>query len=583
MDHSSTSDVKECGPVLRNAEDLAHWTKALCEARGISASDAVPKIKKWASGEATLSDFPTTDTLKAMAEEAGLLAPTVDLWDVLPATPFDEEQTLSGEVRAWAHRLSTAHQLIIGPRFGRPMSAERTAEMAELIAAKFIYEGERPLTHAANAENQAKHSAYPVTQIEGILSRRGIIQPRTTQWQRVREALVAACPKTADEIAANVGEMLGAGMSTHAALDWASAYLGEEVDFRWEDIPGTGPVLLHEKSGGWFRVAHTMIRNAIRFRGAAWMPVIYADALRETGEAISWTRFVAAVERIRGYRPVGQRGWFTIAAADQNKCFDLIDNILANAGRACSIETVHEGVFRAQASHGSRDIRDGLPNSHSCVMPLAEFSELIEESSRYRVIQGGGIDIANLEDRYAALRRLEPMRTFIDFTKSMSGIVTTTEATLASGAGKYMTLHTSPIFRLIEGGIYAIRGMKIDPARLAEAQAEKERNARASNVEVLADGTVTFLASFALADKAKTGRKGLRGKVPAKALGILHAGTFQGPGDSAQMVISGEDMYINRESAQSFGIHGAQRLRVFINPKRDEVDLVPMEDSDDGE
>lgn len=567
-------------PVLRNASDLAVWTEALCDARGISPADTVSKIQKWAAGEATLNDFPTTDTLKAMADEAGIPAPIVDLWDLLPATPFDDDESLAGEVRAWAHRLATAHQLTSSTRHGRALTPERCAEFAELIVSSLVFEGPEPPTEDVIAELQASKSQFPRVQIQGILSRRGIIKPRRAQWDRVRERLISASQKTAGEVDAIASDVLGSGMGPYAAIRWATTYLGEEDQFRWEDVPGIGDVLFHERSGGWFRLAYRAARNAVRFRGAAWMPLVYADALRESGDTVGWDRFVAAVQKLKGYREIGERGWFTIDGAEQNMCFDMVDNIIAAAGRACTFETLHEGIFRTQLTVRTTQ-HQRVSSSALGVMPLDEFRDLIEMTERYRVIFRGSVDIERMEDRHAALTRLKKSQALLDYARERSGIVTMTEATLSTGSHKYTTLQGSPMFREVEDGIYAIRGVRIDPARLEKAQEERDENARSTTVEVTMDGTITFIATFAAGDKKRTGLKALRAGVPLKAQSILCTGVFRNVELGAELTVGHSGLSITGDSARAFGLYGPQRARVFINVEREEAHVVPVGGDDE--
>lgn len=346
-----------------------------------------------------------------------------------------------------------------------------------------------------------------------------------------------------------LAQMLGT-MPLKAAYTYGPNVLGRALPIAIELRQGVDYVVPRD-GPDWVGAALRLCKKWIRFNGAALVSQVLLDVQEELDVRIRRDEFVHTLERLPGFAWLdATSNWFWFGPDwCSNRLLEWARRVIATAGRAVDIEMVHSGLIRLSGRYDE-------PGRRTVIIPPAEvLLAMLGACDDTNIKQGDDVELLDMS-KVRPVDPTEVVEQVIAKMREYGGVMSLGElktALVAHGMVNPVTLAiylaSSPVLRRLDHGIYAIRGMRLDPQHVARAFAapHAERPSRpvstASNVET-GEGLVAWeieLTAGAIANRMTT--------LPAAAVPALPGGRYD--------VDQGDNVLVNKDAKL---VHGAVRV-----------------------
>lgn len=431
---------------------------SLAEATGLPSR----RIARWRRGDFALTDFPLPEELKSLSEACAAPVPTVDLWAevVDPHLPV----SVADEVAALALRLASV-----------AYSAENVSRNAQVFIARFVS------TEQSEATLQAIATPLGLTRervrqiVDKMLAHRWLFRIRSDVAQSLLADLTNATPIAESFADSHFSPRLGVGIGTAAMLRYARDALGLSLSFEWQDRKGADRQLTLGGATDWWMQCRALARRMIRVRGAAHLPSVYVETIRQVEFPIDLSKFVATLEGADGFEWLEPGEWFWFGMDDgSNNPLEMVEAILRSAEHRLDIEVIHAGLTRARP-------RNAVSTTSSVAPPVHVLLALLQRCPRFLCVQGDDFELATDAPSTAPYEAdtetsADAVVAYLETRSGLAAKIELTEDLVDTGAMNAVTLSvalaSSPLISRVQLGIYAIRGRSLDPERFAEAVAK---------------------------------------------------------------------------------------------------------------
>lgn len=384
--------------------------------------------------------------------------------------------TVASEIRAVAIWLSRKAISRRTTNFDELNQTEK--QWADIFSARYGLLGEDAVT----LESIGKQNGVTRERIRQIVKRmtdRAVnLAIDTPNLMRLKLEVERLAPASIDEIDVALKSLLGQSLSIRSAQRFAAEILGRKVasmtKLPWSH--GIGRVQMVEdgqstQGNEFMRVVRSTALRMIRSAGAAQVHVVAGVASEELGESVSAKEVRTTCAMVNGFDWLTEKdGWFWFGPESENRLLSVTKKVLAAAGRRVDVEDIYSAMGRSKRWHYHRD----NILSRAVDAPISAITQVLSRVPWLDTVQKNDFALTTAVDPKEVLSSVE--YAIFELIRSNNGVaskfqmdrdvardlnVTSTAVAIAASS--------SPIFTQPGHGLYAVRGVDLDPEGLINA------------------------------------------------------------------------------------------------------------------
>lgn len=384
--------------------------------------------------------------------------------------------TVASEIRAVAIWLSRKAISRRTTNFDELNQTEK--QWADIFSARYGLLGEDAVTF----ESIGKQNGVTRERIRQIVKRiteRAVnLAIDTPNLMRLKLEVERLAPASIEEIDVALKSLLGQSLSIRSAQRFAAEILGRKVA-SMTTLPwsyGIGRVQMVEdgqntQGNEFMRVVRSTALRMIRSAGAAQVHVVAGVASEELGESVSAKEVRTTCAMVNGFDWLTEKdGWFWFGPESENRLLSVTKKVLAAAGRRVDVEDIYAAMGRSKRWHYHRD----NILSRAVDAPISAITQVLSQVPWLDTVQKNDFALTTAVDPKDVLSSVE--YAIFELIRSNNGVaskfqmdrdvardlkVTSTAVAIAASS--------SPIFTQPGHGLYAVRGVDLDPEGLINA------------------------------------------------------------------------------------------------------------------
>ncbi|MBO9357675.1 helix-turn-helix domain-containing protein [Bordetella petrii] len=398
--------------------------------------------------------------------------------------------SVAAEIRvagAWLCRASFAHRTILHDELSL---TER--RLADIFALRYGVGGEEHTTLQAIGDRYGLTRERIRQIVEKMVERTARMQLLTPHIDRLAEEIRPLLPATVEAVDTQLRGRLGERLSIESVSRFCREILGRNI-VALTDRPAEmaylwSPTVIDPETHDVARIraAREAALRLIRSCGAAQAMFVAGAASEITGMGMTPDEVMQGCRMVPGFEWLSERdGWFWFGEGNENRLVTIALKVLAVSGRRVDAEEILASFIRARRGYyPPEQLRPYLIEP-----PLQIVVEVL------RRVKG----LKNIQSDDFLLDKLVPVETVLsdaelavyNLMRDNGNIIsrhTLVTELVKTGKVKLMALHvslnSSPIYRQLDRGVFALRGATLNPASLRDAQntvgGEASKSARIS-------------------------------------------------------------------------------------------------------
>lgn len=384
--------------------------------------------------------------------------------------------SVAAEIRAagaWLCRASFARRTIF-----RDELSPAEQRLADIFALRYGVEGE------AHTTLQVIGDRYGLTRerirqiVEKMVERTARMQLLTPNIDCLAEEIHPLLPATADTIDAQLQERLGESLSIKSVSRFCREILGRDV-VALTDRPAEmaylwSPTAIDPEThdAGRIRAVREAALRLIRSCGAAQIMFVAGAASEIGGMGITPAEVVRDCRMVPGFEWLAEKdGWFWFGEGNENRLVTIALKVLAVAGRRVDAEEILAGFIRSRRGYYPPEkLRPYLiePSLQIVVEVLRRVEGLKSIQFNDFLLEKSVPIEAVLSDAELAVYHL--MRDNGNIVSRHTLVSELVKKDKVKSMALHVSLNSSPIYRQLDRGVFALRGAALSPGSLHAAQ-----------------------------------------------------------------------------------------------------------------
>lgn len=453
-----------------------------------------------ASWERVLPLKPKADPENKWEDALGVPAGWLRQIDV--ETPSPSREALTQTIAASSADSVAAEIRIAGTWLCRASFARRTTlhdelspaeqRLADIFALRYGVGGEEHTTLQAVGDRYGLTRERIRQIVDKMVERTARMQLLTPNIDRLAEEVRPLLPATVDAVDAQLRERLGERLSIESVSRFCREILGRNI-VALTDRPADmayiwSPTIIDPDTHDVDRIraAREAALRLIRSCGAAQAMFVAGAASEITGAGITPSEVIRDCRMVPGFEWLSERdGWFWFGEGNENRLVTIALKVLAVAGRRVDAEEILAGFIRSRRGYYPPEkLRPYLIEP-----PLQVVVEVLRRVNGLKNVQSDDFLLDKpvpvetvLSDAELAVYNL--MRDNGNIVSRHTLVTELVKAGKVKPMALHVSLNSSPIYRQLDRGVFALRGAALNPASLRDAQktvgGEASKSARIS-------------------------------------------------------------------------------------------------------
>lgn len=384
--------------------------------------------------------------------------------------------TVASEIRAiaaWLSRKSISRRTL-----DRNELTQVEKYHADIFSARYGLYGEEA-SILANIGKQNGVTRERIRQIMQKMSDRALdLTMETPNLARLKTEVDRLAPASIEEIDSALRSLLGQSLSIRSAQRFAAEILGRKVATMtkapWAQNSSRAQMVEDDQnvqSDEFMRVIRSTALRMIRSAGAAQVHAVAGISSEELGAAVSAKQVRATCAIVQGFDWLTEKdGWFWFGPDSDNRLLHVTKKVLAAAARRVDIEDIYGAMGRSKRWNYRADniLSYAIDAPMSAILQVLSRVPWLTTVQKNDFILTSGIDpkdvLSNVE--YAILELIRSGKGVTSKFLMDRDIVPRLKVTSIAVA---TAASNSPIFIQPGHGLYAVRGVDINPEGLLEA------------------------------------------------------------------------------------------------------------------
>lgn len=364
--------------------------------------------------------------------------------------------------------------------------------LADIFALRYGVDGEEHTTLQAVGDRYGLTRERIRQIVEKMVERTARMQLITPNIDRLAEEVRPLLPATVDAVDAQLRERLGERLSIESVSRFCREILGRNIvaltdrpaDMAYIWSPTIIDPVTHDVDR--IRAAREAALRLIRSCGAAQVMFVAGAASEITGTGITPSEVLRDCRMVPGFEWLSERdGWFWFGEGNENRLVTIALKVLAVAGRRVDAEEILAGFIRSRRGYYPPEkLRPYLIEP-----PLQVVVEVLRRVKGLKNIQSDDFLLDKpvpvetvLSDAELAVYNV--MRDNGNIVSRHTLIAELVKAGKVKPMALHVSLNSSPIYRQLDRGVFALRAAALNPTSLRNAQktvgGEANKSARIS-------------------------------------------------------------------------------------------------------